>query len=286
MKETIFVTGATGNVGSEAADYAQVLGFNVVRAIRGSGGADRAEGLGFKPFDFTDRRSWGPCLDGVDKVFLMRPPHISKIKRDMYPFMKYLKEKKIRQVVFLSVQGVEGNKKIPHYDVEQFCIELGLPYTFIRPSFFMQNLTTAHLPEIRDDNMLFVPAGKGKTNFIDVRDIGEIAARLFTDETHIGRAYTITGEKSYSYGEVADYLSRGLGRQIRYEDPGPLNFVKYHRKRGRKMGMILVMLMLYGVVKRGKADITTGTSSELLGRTPRSLEAFIDDYRDIMTGEG
>jgi uncharacterized protein YbjT (DUF2867 family) len=285
MSAKIFVTGSTGNVGRELVRHLLAAGREVIGARLPHENPEERDGLRYRVFDFTDESTWSPCLDGVDKVFLMRPPHISNIKRDMHPFMHFLKKRQISQVVFLSVQGAEGNKMVPHYDVERGCIEMELPYTFVRPSFFMQNLTTSHLPEIRDEHRLMVPAGKGKTNFIDVRDIGEVMAKMFLDDSHIRKAYTITGQTSYGYEEIAQRLSVGLNRPIRYANPGILRFLAYHLARGRKLAMTLVMLALYTVVRLGKGDISTSTSEEILGRKPRSLDEFIQDHRSILLGE-
>ncbi|THB62584.1 MAG: NAD-dependent epimerase/dehydratase family protein [Spirochaetaceae bacterium] len=285
MQGTFFVSGATGNVGKEVIKHLLEKGQKVIAAKRHQDLSSDKENLIFRHFDFLDSKTWDGCLEGVNKVFLMRPPHISKIKRDMYPFMKYMKDKGIQHVVFLSVQGAEKNKLVPHQKIEVFLGELEIPYTFVRPSFFMQNLTTTHLPEIRDDRMIFVPAGKGKTNFIDVRDIGKIITLMFFDSKHINKAYTITGDRSYSYQEVADYLSDGLNRKIEYVSPNPARFVAFHLKRGRKLAMTLVMLALYSLVKSGKADITSTTSKEILGRETISLEEFIRDHKNILLGD-
>lgn len=284
QKQTIFVTGATGNVGKEVVFHLLKRGHRVIASKTSRSGGEDTPQLTYRNFDFTKPDSWEPCLEGADRVFLMRPPHISNIKRDIYPFLQYLKEKEIQQVVFLSVQGAEKNKKIPHHKVETFITELGIPHTFVRPSFFMQNLTSTHLEEIRDERCLFVPTGKGTTNFIDVRDIGEICARMFLEDTYLNRGYTVTGEKSYSYKEVAELLSSGLEREIGFADPGPLRFVSYHLKKGRKPAMTLVMLALYSVVKSGRGDISTSTSAEILQRPAVSLEDFIQDYKPILTG--
>jgi uncharacterized protein YbjT (DUF2867 family) len=135
MKETIFVTGATGNVGREVVKHLLQGGCKVIASRLPHEKTEDSENLKYVIFDFTDPNTWDPCLEGVSKLFLMRPPHIAKIKRDMYPFLKYIKDKGINQVVFLSVQGVEKNKIVPHRKVEDFVRELEIPYTFVRPSF-------------------------------------------------------------------------------------------------------------------------------------------------------
>ncbi len=221
----------------------------------------------------------------MTKVFLIRPPHISKAKRDMFPFLDYLKKKKISQVVFLSVQGAETNKIVPHHTIETYIQEIGLPYSFVRPSFFMQNLNTTHLKEIRDNHILMVPAGKGKTNFIDTRDIGQICALMFLDGKHLNQAYTVTGAKSYSYQEVADHLSQGLGFTVTFTNANPFRFIAFHLEQKKELAMILVMLALYTVVRFGKGDITTETTQELLQRPPISLDTYITDHMVLFGGK-
>ena len=284
MQNKILVTGATGNVGTQVVNYLLKDGREVIGAKLPHENPATEPGLSWIDFDFTDPDTWGASLDGVSRVFLMRPPHISKIDRDMAPFMRFMKDEGVELVVFMSVQGVEHNKMVPHYVVEQACIEYELPYVFIRPSFFMQNLTTTHLAEIRDERVVFTPTGRGKTNFIDVRDIGELAAKILSEEGHLNRKYTVTGEKSYSYAEIAEELSSGLDVSIRFVNPGPIRFIARNLRQGRKLAITLVMLFLYSIVKFGKGDITTGDTEAILGRRPRSLQDFIADHRTLLLG--
>lgn len=285
MSELYFVTGAGGNVGKEVVRHLLAKGQRVIASKRAASNAEDTQDLTYRNFDFTDPTTWDACLEGVTKVFLMRPPHISHIKRDMHPFLAYLKQKEIQQIVFLSVQGAETNAIVPHHKIESYIQEMGLPYTFVRPSFFMQNLESTHLEEIRDLHALMVPTGKGKTNFIDVRDIGEICAMMFLDARHINKAYTVTGETSYSYREVADHLSRGLGFTVAFTNPNPLRFIAYHLRHKRKLAMVLVMLILYTTVRTGKGDITTDTTQELLQRSPISLDRYIADNKALFGGK-
>ncbi len=281
MGQAILVTGASGNVGSALVEYLLAAGESVVAAVTARSLKPDRGRLCYRAFDFTDPQSWEACLAGVDRVFLMRPPQLSKIDRDMAPFLRRLKDHGLRGLVFLSVQGAESNRWVPHHRIEELCAELGLPFTFLRPSFFMQNLSTTHLPEIRDERRLFVPAGKGRTNFIDVRDIAEAAAMILRAEGHMRAAYTLSGPRSYSYGELATELSAALGRPIRYENPGALRFLSYHLRKGRSLGMSLVMLALYTVVRLGKGDISADDTRRLLGREPRSLGAFLSDHKGL-----
>jgi len=284
MNQKILVTGATGNVGKEVINSLHRYGHKVIAASRKPPASTELDSTLYRKLDFQDPATWEGALKGITKVFLMRPPHMANIKKDLLPFLRFLKTRELKQIVFLSVQGAEKNTLVPHNKVEGYLKKLNLPYTILRPSFFMQNLTTIHLEEIQKENQIFVPTGRGKTNFIDVRDIGEVTARVFTGDNHLFQEYTITGEHSYTYKEVARILSSELNRKISFVNPNPLSFVLYHIKKGRKPGMALVMLALYSVIKSGRGDISTSTTEELLERSPICLKDFIIHHKSILTG--
>jgi len=70
----------------------------------------------------------------------------------------------------------------------------------------MQNFLEEHRGEVRD-GVLFVPAGDGKTSFVDARDVAEVAAAALTEPGHGGRAYDVTGPEALTYDEVAAVFS-------------------------------------------------------------------------------
>ncbi len=267
----VLVTGATGNVGSAVLSTLQAAGIPTIAAR-----SPDAPG-----FDFCDPDSWEEALRGVDRVFLMRPPHISNIRRDMRPFLEYVARRGIDYLAFLSVQGAENNAIVPHAKVESELERLAIPHATFRPSFFMQNLTTTHLQEIRDERRIFVPAGDGATNFVDTRDVGEAIARTLIDPPPGNVAYTVTGPREYTYHEVAEILSRSTGWHVSYESARLIPFLRYHASRGKKLGQAVVMYLLYSVTRMGRAGTATQTLAALLGREPTTLEDFVLEHREL-----
>ena len=149
------------------------------------------------------------ALIGADRLFLMRPPPVENVARYLFPLIDAAKHAGIRQIVFLSLQGVQGNRKTPHHAVEKYLRQQHAPYTFLRPNFFMQNLSTTSAKRISDRGEIFVPAGSSRTAYIDARDIGRVAANVFTapGKTVPGRSETIFGfslalaiSRRYQYG--------------------------------------------------------------------------------------
>ncbi len=216
----LLVTGATGNVGADVVRQLSGTDAHVRAAVRDPDRTDEPDwGANVNPvrFDFTDAATYGPALDGVDRVFLVRPPAISDVKTHIRPFIRACREAGVAKIVFLSLFGVERNPVVPHRTVEADVREVGIPHTFLRASFFMQNFSTAHRAEIRDRDEIFVPAGHGKTSFVDCRDVAEVAVRALTDET--AEAYDLTGPEALDYDAVAEIFTEVLGRPITYRDP-------------------------------------------------------------------
>ncbi|AUD05691.1 SDR family oxidoreductase [Spirosoma pollinicola] len=289
--ERILLTGASGNIGQEtlrsleqSPDRKQ---FSIV-----SGQRDPEKWInnsGIQPdesvyFDFENPSRFDEILKGISRVLLVRPPQLADVDTIFKPFVDAMQRAGIRQVVFLSLQGAENNPVTPHHKIEQLIVDANIPFTFLRPSFFMQNLSTTHRDEIRLRNEIFVPAGKGRTSFIDARDIGEVAALALTSQTSefMFRSYELTGSEALTYAEIAQILTDILGRKITYRNPSILRFVwQKWKKEHLPLGFVLVMVALYTLSKLGKAATLTHETEQVLGRLPRTFKQFVEDYQTV-----
>jgi uncharacterized protein YbjT (DUF2867 family) len=132
-------------------------------------------------------------------------------------------------VVLLSVQGAGRVPVLPHAAAERWLRGSGLAWTFVRPSYFDQNLSGVFAPDIRDRDQIVVPAGGSRTAFVDAHDVAAVAAAALLDPgAHAGKVWTPTGP-ALTYDQVAAVLSTALGRPIRYRRPGMLAFARRER---------------------------------------------------------
>jgi uncharacterized protein YbjT (DUF2867 family) len=277
MMMKILVTGASGNVGKYVTDELLKMGEQVVTA-----GTDVQklknlfkDRVDYVYFDFTNCDTFKNALKNVDRVFLMRPPHLGK-PQDLYPFIAAMKAHDIKLVSFLSLMGVEKNTIPPHHKIEKYIEALDIPYAHIRPGFFMQNLSGVHSVEIKENNEIFVPAGKSKTSFIDVVDIGlSVATLLHNAEKYKNTAHTITGAEALDYFQIAEILCKVTGRKISYAQPGFLKYRRHYiKQRGLDKGYVNVTIALYFMTKLGTAKAVTDDFVKLTGKQPRSFEEF------------
>lgn len=277
--DKVMVTGALGNVGGYVAKYLINNGQDVVaadinvEALKGKYG-DKVKSVFF---DFTDSKTFSAALQDVDRVFIMRPPHLGK-PEDIKPFVEALKSKGgIKLVCFLSLIGVENNPVPPHHKIEKYIEKAGLPYCHIRPSFFMQNISGIHEFEIKYLDRVVVPVKGALTSFIDAEDIGEITAKVLSEpDKHQNRGYSITGPEAIDYYTVSKILSEELGRIITYANPKPSFAKKYWIEvRGLDKEYSKVMGMLYMMTRMGTAKKTTTTFENVMGKKPQTFQQFV-----------
>lgn len=276
----ILITGASGTVGQpvvrellEKEEKIVAAGTDPEKLLRIFG--DKVEAV---KFDFTDKSAFINALKDINKVFLMRPPHLGK-PEDLYPFIEAMAAKEIKLVAFLSLMGVEKNPFPPHHKIEKYIEAAGIPFAHIRPGFFMQNLSGIHSVEIRENNEILVPAGKSRTSFIDAADIGlAIATILNEPEKYQNSKHTITGPEALNYYEIADILSEFTGRKIEYNKPG---FLKYRRhyinERGFDKKYVNITMALYLMTRLGTAKKVTDDFKKITGKAPRGFREFARD---------
>jgi len=235
------VTGASGTVGREVVRLLRAEGQTVRAAVRaGSPGLTPDVGLQAVAFDFGKRETYAAALHDVRAVFLLRPPAIADTKTYIDPFITAAAQAGVGHVVFLSLLGAERIPIVPHHHIEQSLVAAALPSTFLRPSFFMQNLSSEHRGAARR-GIIAVPAGHGRTSFVDARDVAAVAARVLTEEGHAGRAYPLTGAQALDYDEVAAVLSAVLGRRVIYTHPSVAGFVRRQLARRQPLSLTVVM---------------------------------------------
>ena len=279
----VFVTGASGTVGASVVEELLARGSRVVAAVRPGGDPGRLpQGAVPRQFEFgATPAGHAEALQGVDRLFLMRPPPIEDVRTYLFPLIDAAVAANLTRIVFLSLQGVQGNRKTPHHAVEQYLRQVGAPYTFLRPNFFMQNLSTTYRVGIRDHGEIFLPAGRSRTAFIDARDIGRVAAVVLTESGHTGKAYTLSGEQSISYRNVAEILSGVLRRPIRYNRPSESEYLTRLAADGQPPDYIDVQKMIYRIVRWNISAFPNRQVRMLTGRPATTFHQFATDYRAV-----
>ncbi|MDX2160283.1 MAG: SDR family oxidoreductase [bacterium] len=235
-------------------------------------------------FDFDDRSTWDAVLDGVDKVFLVFPlPMPRNVKRWMIPFIDEMVKRGVKHVVYLDVTAAKDSEVVPHYHVERYLESSGIAYTFLRSSYFMQNLCrglSTHGVDIVENDELFIPAGNGTMTFLDARDVAEAVVNIMKNpEPHENKAYLLAGPEDIDMKQVASIFSDVFGRPIRYTNPNALQFAWRLFRRRVKWDVIGFMTIVYTITRRGQNSDFSPDLENLLGRKPRNMRQFVTEEK-------
>lgn len=279
----ILITGATGNIGVEVIHFLSKLDTSD-KIIAGVRNIDKAKGtfkdypnLKYVFFDFENPSTFDKALNNIDRVFLLRPPHISNVEKYFRPLVLSIKKNHINEIVFLSVQGAETSKIIPHNKIEALINEFEFNYIFLRPSYFMQNLTTTLIGDIKNKRAILLPSGKAKFNWIDIKNIGEATAIVLNQFEHYkNNAFELTGLENENFEKATSLINNTIDNHIQFRNTNPFKFFRIKKQEGMKKGMIIVMIMLHFLPHFQKEPRISDSYEKLTGNKPTDLKTFIE----------
>lgn len=285
----ILVTGATGNIGKALIKYL-LNAQKEVEVLAASRNIEKDQKthpphpkLKWVYFDFAaPSSSFDKALSQADQLFLLRPPAISDVNIVFKPLIEKAKRHELKGIVFLSVQGVEKSSVIPHHKIEALIVDSGIDYIFIRPGYFMQNLTTTLWKDLSQKKEIYLPSGKAKFNWTDVGNIAECSAIAHLEfETLKNKALVITGQEQLNFEQVAQIISEKTGKNIEYRSPNPLIFAYRKYREGLPFSFIMVMIVLHFLPRFQETPPLSSVYEQLTGKKPTTLEDFVE--REINT---
>lgn len=278
----ILVTGAGGTIGAALIPELMTANQPFRVAFHSSAKAEsaRASGLDAVALDFAKPETLAPALQGVDTVFLLGTGYTGQSQAEIN-VVHASRGAGVRKIVKLSVWGAEDEgfsfAKV-HRKVEREIEASGLAWTFLRPNGFMQNVVNYMSGTIKAEGVFYSPTADARVSHIDARDIARVAAIALTSRAHEGKAYSLSGPVALSYADIAQTLSRVLGRSVTYV-PVPDD--------GARAGMIAggipepyadALIDLNRAYRLGAAAQVTTAVRDVTGRDPVTFEQFVRDH--------
>jgi uncharacterized protein YbjT (DUF2867 family) len=243
----------------------------------------RAKGVEIVAGDLDDPESLGPAFEGVSDLWLLNavgPRQPENAMNALWAAKRAGVERVLRLSAIGAAHDAPSRNGRLHALSDAELVASGLKYTILRPHFFTQNLFAA-AAAISTQGAIYWDMGQGRLGMIDVRDIGDFAARVLESppDDHHGKIYTLTGPASVSLAEAADQLSQGLEKPVRYV-PVPHATARQAMLELGMSSWLVGMLIEYATAyENGWGDFTTSQVPELLCRPARSVLDFARDHR-------
>jgi len=278
----ILVTGATGNNGTEIVKRLATARVQVRAMVRNR---ERANAIALPNVevvegDFDRPATLLSALAGVERAFLLTNSS-ERAQAQQIAFIDAARQSGVTHIVKLSQFGAEAHSPVRflryHAAVEAALQASGIAYTLLRPNLFMQGLLNFR-STIATQNTFYAAAGDAKVSAVDVRDIADVTVAALTESGHEGKLYELTGPQALTHAEMAEGLSRALGRQVAFVDIPPEAMREALLGIGFPVWQAEGLVEDYAHYRRGEAAAVTSGVEDATGKAPRSFEEFARDY--------
>ena len=277
----ICVTGAGGTVSSELIKQLESTNapFRAAHFSNEKAEAARARGLDAVIIDYNRPETLRAAFQGCDRLFLLGPNVLNPAQFELNA-VEAAQAVGVRHVVKQSVLGADEEAfslALVHRPVEKAIESSGLAWTFLRPNSFMQNVVTYMGETINAEASFYSASGNAKISHVDVRDIAAVAVKALTEPTHAGKAYTLTGPEALTYDELANELSKVLGRPISHISLPPSDLKQGMLAEGMPEEIVDRMLDLERYFREDQASHITNDIKQVTGRDPRRFAQYARD---------
>ena len=167
--------------------------------------------------------------------------------------------------------------------IEAHLAKQPMGYTVLRPSAFVDILHRAGSQVAA--NTWGGAAGEGLVNFIDTRDVADVARAALLAELEPGtqRVHHLTGSRGWSMPQIAEELMRLLGRKVFYAHRTPAAQRELLLRSGLTEFVADLLIGLDTVFRASALAETTSTVEELTGHAPRSVPAWLAENLDVFS---
>ncbi len=255
---TTLVLGGTGKTGRRVVERLRARALAVRVGSRS----------GAPPFDWQDRSSWAPVLEGVRSAYVSYYPDLAVpgAVETVGSFADVAVGNGVARLVLLAGRGEEDAER-----AEQAVAESGAELTIVRSTWFAQNFSEDYWREAVVSGEVALPAGDMPEPFVDADDIADVAVAALTDDRHVGELYELTGPRLLTFADAVNEIAEATGREIRYVPVSVQEYAAGAAAQGVPGEVIELLTYLFGEVLDGRNAHLADGVQRALGREPRDF---------------
>ncbi|MEY1271738.1 SDR family oxidoreductase [Proteus mirabilis] len=277
----IAITGATGLLGQHVVEsLLQTVPTNQIVAFARDvkkGATLSQKGVLVRQADYNDKASLITALQGVDKLLLISSSDVGKRTVQHRNVIEAAKSADVQFIAYTSILHADRSPlslHVEHVETEKMLADSGLSYTLLRNGWYTENYL-ASVPAALEHGIFLGAAGDGKIASATRADYALAAARVISEEGHIGKVYELAGDEAWTLEQLAKELTKQSGKQVIYNNLSQADFVAALKTAGLpdKLSNMLADSDI-GASKGGLFD-DSHTLSKLIGRRTTTLAESI-----------
>lgn len=308
------LTGADGNLGGVAADFAIEILKPEDELVFTSYTLDsipadklkRWQDKGVKVFaaSYDDPETLKPVFQGAEAVSFISTWLIGDRRRSQAKnVIDTAKACGVKRICYTSFVGAgstaENEEDIPflprdHHYVEQQIYASGLQYSIQRNYLYADNIPNFFAPSWKfTENRWLTNTHGARGAYVSRDDCGRVQAALLLGRGEPNHVYDVTGPEAVSHEEIFDFMCKETGYKAEFVDMTDEELKTYWLGRGLPVNVYgdfsqLPMKLCIGdllcsgeTVANGSMSKTSDTVEKLTGRKPTHWKEAMLKYRDI-----
>lgn len=275
----IFLTGGTGKTSSRIATFLQHARIPFIIGSR-RGASAASSGINAVKFDWNDESTFKSPFEhkfsngeSIKAIYLVAP-ELDDPAPIMNKFIDFCtKEHDVKRFVLMAGSSAEpGGWHVGK--VWQRLLDIKVEYAVLRPSWFMENLSEGWFVASVKKGQLFTACGDGKIPFISAEDIAAVAFCTLTDEKPHNTSYRVLGPELLTHDDIAEKLSKILGRKIVNVKPTEEERKKALTDAGMPQHYADFLTSLELIAARGEEAWEGNDVEKVTGKPPISFDEF------------
>ncbi|MEE6261847.1 SDR family oxidoreductase [Plantactinospora sonchi] len=274
----IVVTGATGHYGPLAIEELLARGVPAGQIVaiardRGKAAGLAARGVQVRQADYTDPESLATAFAGAEKLLFVSSSAAGERLPQHRNVVDAARAAGIRLIAYTSILNADTTTMIlagEHKATEALIRESGLPYVFLRNTFYLE-VYTAGLGQAVEHGAIVDAVGDGRISGATRADLAAAGAVVLTTEGHENQAYELGGEPAFTLAELADEVSRQSGRTVAYRNLSQPEYTDFLTSVGLPRPAAELYADASVGASRGELFTDSGDLPRLLGRPTTSL---------------
>jgi NAD(P)H dehydrogenase (quinone) len=278
----IVVTGATGQLGRVVLTnlLKKIPANHIVAAVRDTAKAADLSALGVqvRQADYTKPETLATAFAGASRLLLissnaMGPARIAQHRAAI----DAAKAAGVAFIAYTSVLRADASTLAvapDHLATEQLLAASGVPYTFLRNGWYLENYTSS-LGAALAHGAVIGSSGDGRIAAAARADYAEAAAVVLATGGHDGKIYELAGDVPFTLSELAAEVSKQSGKVVVYSNLTPEAYEATLKGFGLP-AEVAKMLAGFGFpTSQGELDSTSKDLSTLIGHPTTTLAAAV-----------
>ncbi|GAA4976816.1 SDR family oxidoreductase [Yinghuangia aomiensis] len=282
----IVVTGATGRLGHLTVESLLARGVaaaEIAVAVRGpERAADlAARGVAVREGDYDRPDTLAAAFAGADTLVLVSanaPDNALRIGQHRAA-VAAAQQARVGRIVYTSIAEADTNPlslATVHKATEELIRATGIPFVFLRNSWYFENYT-AGIPDALGRGGLVGTAAEGRIAAASIADFAEAAAVVAAGTGHDGKAYELTGDASWTLGELAAEVAKQTGKPFAYTDLPAEDYAAVLTGAGLPAGLVDMLTDAEVHTRGGALALVSADLRSLIGRPTTTLSGAVTE---------